>query len=364
MGVLLQHGIEPNERIEFIDAIGEFATVINDMVGFTPLQILAAAVFDFENVKDLAANDETIRIKDYLEKLIQFNIESAAEILIRHGARITVDIPPTSRPRNKTVSLSKSVSIKKSSSNLSSNMQLPSIDRNLLKIDKNTGIIKSFGGQERIKTAKATWSKSRSVKGSGKISLSSNPGTLADSCSPGGTDTKSCALCWKIFGLVSNRKHTCRASLRYVCDECSSRFVLERGDSFRVSDGQFLLVTNDLQKSLDEKRKLLQKERSERKMRLEAKKKHEETEQDILFSRMGRSVRNFFMEEVDVNEDGRSTTVDEISASLKQTQDAFNERGDKLNSLSEKTDALKDASIDFAKMAKELHESQKGGLFW
>lgn len=358
IGILLKHGIEPNERIECIDANGEFAMVINDMVGFTPLQILAAAVFDFENLKDLSAKDNSIRLNDHLETRLRFNIEAAAEVLIRHGARITVDTPPTSRPRNKTVS------VKKSSLSLCPTVLLPPIDRSVLKIDKNSLIIKSFGGQEQINTAKATWSKSRSVKGSGHISLSSNPGLLSDSCSPGGTDTKSCALCWKSFGLVSNRKHTCRASLRHVCDECSSRFVLERGDSFRVSDGQFLLATNDLQKSLDEKRKILQKERSERKMRLEAKKKHEESEQDVLFGRMGRSVRNFFMEEVEVTGDDRSTKVDGMSESLKQTQNAFNERGEKLNNLSEKTDALKEASIDFAKMAKELHDSQKKGLFW
>ena len=51
-------------------------------------------------------------------------------------------------------------------------------------------------------------------------------------------------------------------------------------------------------------------------------------------------------------------------AKLSATRDAFNERGERLNSLAEKTAALQDASKDFASMAKELRKQQESkGIF-
>ena len=95
--------------------------------------------------------------------------------------------------------------------------------------------------------------------------------------------------------------------------------------------------------------------------------KDETTAKDELFGSVGRAMKNFFMEEVEVPVDQSAQTNDKVSgvmASLSQTGEAFRERGEKLNTLVEKTSALKNASEDFAKMAKELNESQQKGFFW
>mmetsp|Transcript_19840 Transcript_19840/g.25548 ORF Transcript_19840/g.25548 Transcript_19840/m.25548 type:complete len:87 (-) Transcript_19840:14-274(-) len=55
--------------------------------------------------------------------------------------------------------------------------------------------------------------------------------------------------------------------------------------------------------------------------------------------------------------------VSGVMNSLSQTRNAFIERGDKLDNLVEKTNALNNASEEFAKMAKELADSQEKGIF-
>ena len=60
------------------------------------------------------------------------------------------------------------------------------------------------------------------------------------------------------------------------------------------------------------------------------------------------------------------STNDQLSGlmgTMDATRNAFHERGEKLNTLSEKTGALRDASEDFAKMAEELCKSQEKGIF-
>ena len=92
----------------------------------------------------------------------------------------------------------------------------------------------------------------------------------------------------------------------------------------------------------------------------------ESAAKEELFGNVVRAVKNFFMEEVEV-EDNSSPNANErvtgVMDSLNATRNAFNERGQKLDNLVEKTSALKDASEDFAKMAKELRESQEKGIF-
>lgn len=58
-----------------------------------------------------------------------------------------------------------------------------------------------------------------------------------------------------------------------------------------------------------------------------------------------------------------SNQLDGIAATLGQTRDVLNERGEKLQTLSDKTSALADQSRDFAQMAKELKQSQQKGFF-
>jgi hypothetical protein len=86
-----------------------------------------------------------------------------------------------------------------------------------------------------------------------------------------------------------------------------------------------------------------------------------------LFANVGKAVQNFFMEEEPAADDRNLNGQDQLNgmaSSLNQTRDALNERGEKLSTLAEKTGALRDASRDFAQMAKELKQSQQKGLFW
>jgi len=371
IAVLLDYGFEPNERIESIDPFGDISSEINKMVGFTPLQILAAAVLDWKDLSEFAANDDAKKLSKTVVDRFKFYIETVAELLIRKGARITLESPPLSRPGRKICSPElPSESIPNSLHRSVRLSTCQSIERSLMKIDKNSYVIEFFGGEEKIKNIAKSWlrTSNRSVKGLGKILLHSNKSAISDSFSPGGSDTRSCAICWKSFGLVKNRKHLCRATARYVCEECSGRCVLERGEAFRVSDGQFSLAKVDLRKYLDfqdEKRKTQRKERLENANKTSATKRDENNSlKEEIFGRVGKSVRNYFLEEVETDNEINNNQTESLNSTLRQTQDAFHERGDKLNNLSEKTNALKDASTDFAKMAKELNEQQQGGFFW
>jgi hypothetical protein len=68
---------------------------------------------------------------------------------------------------------------------------------------------------------------------------------LDDSEAPGGSDEKSCAICWTKFGTLRNRKHKCRVTLCYVCEDCSRKRVIDGKEDHHVSDGQFCLARVD-----------------------------------------------------------------------------------------------------------------------
>ena len=156
---------------------------------------------------------------------------------------------------------------------------------------------------------------------------------------------------------------------------------MQYGDARRVSDGQFNLAFNDSQlreQTAEEARQDQLQRRKNRVAKAQAARvksgplslRKEETlteAKNELFANVGKAVQNFFMEEVTVEESHNSSGQDQVNgvvSSLNQTMDSLNERGEKLSSLAEKTGALRDASKDFAKMAKELRESQEKGLFW
>ena len=192
---------------------------------------------------------------------------------------------------------------------------------------------------------------------------------IEDSAAPGGSDEKSCAICWSSFGKLMNRKHRCRISRRHVCDECSSKRIVEAGEEHRVSDGQFLLARADEAKS----RRLAEaKERSEKEQhrettearlsRLEA---EEQSKRDSLFSGVMEGMAKAVFGEDEETEKSQQKNIEGLSSQLNQTRDALNERGEKLNTLAEKSDKLVNASRDFASMAKELNrQSQNQGFFW
>ena len=168
-----------------------------------------------------------------------------------------------------------------------------------------------------------------------------------------------------------------------VCEDCSSKLVMQAGDARRVSDGQFNLSFNDAKnrETHEKESRLEQIERrknriaqaqaarmktSRRPLVMEKEEKLHEAKNE-LFANVGKAVQNFFMEEVPAESHQNSQDQAQLhgmTSTLNQTRDSLNERGEKLSSLAEKTGALRDASKDFAKMAKELKESQQSGLFW
>jgi len=62
--------------------------------------------------------------------------------------------------------------------------------------------------------------------------------------------------------------------------------------------------------------------------------------------------------EVEQTKLSRKEKITNAISGLSQTRNAVLERGDKLESLADKTEALNEASLDFAKMAKELNRNQ------
>jgi hypothetical protein len=198
--------------------------------------------------------------------------------------------------------------------------------------------------------------------------LHDDSATFDDVDAAGGSDSSSCSVCWVAFGALMNRKHKCRISRRYVCDDCSAKRLVQGTAEYRISDGQFLLARVDAVKeqnaeAVKEQAKSSQKEKANlaaiRQQRLE---KEEQSDRDSLFGGMIEKATNYVMgEEADKQP---SKKVEGLTASLGQTRDALNQRGEKLASLNDKSAQLVDASADFAKMAKELRKKSEGGLFW
>lgn len=368
---LLNRGFEPNERIE---CVNQGTDPLNEMIGFTPLQILGAAVLDLIHLK-CDENHPDIHAAAVL-------ISASAEMLVSKGGRTTIDPPPMGRFNDE----KKSATIGGGEKSM-----LRVIDRSSINLDRNQDIIKILDSNKTLHICKAKWQRTKVIKGSGQTDYLPGKGSsikLDDSNLPSGNDERNCALCWKKFGSIRNRRHACRASRRYVCEDCSSNTVLLDGDARRVSDGQFNLAKCRLERKERQDQIEFAEKKKERKMKLEnawrashgfksnplqETRKDESAAKDELFGGVGRAVKNFFMEEVTVEVEepqasrditGTNNKVSGIMSSLGQTGEAFRERGEKLNTLVEKTNGLKNASEDFAKMARELKESQQKGLFW
>ena len=372
---LLNHGFEPNERIEMVN---KGTDPLNEMIGFTPLQILAAAALDVRHqVKTLSIDQNNADVH-----AVAAIIVSCAEILVTKGARLVVDQPPTARFNDE-----KKSSIEESSSDESKNRFLRYVDRSIINMERNQDIYTVLDSKKILHVCKAKWERNKVIKGSGQTDYLPGKGLsikIEDSNVSGGSDERNCAICWKKFGSIRNRKHICRASRRYVCEDCSTNAVLLDGDSRRVSDGQFNLAKYRLERREEQDRIVLSHKKKERKMKIEQawaashnrnRNKLQQIQMDDtsakeeLFGSVGRAMKNFFMEEVEVKEPqardiDTNNKVSGVMASLNQTGEAFRERGEKLNNMVEKTNALKNASEDFAKMARDLRESQEKGLFW
>jgi hypothetical protein len=105
-----------------------------------------------------------------------------------------------------------------------------------------------LGGEDRLTLAKSQWVAIKSIAATSKVTLwQDDKQSIPDSQAAGGSSEKSCAMCWKVFGIL-NRKHRCRISKRHVCDGCSTKRLVEGGVESRVSDGQILLAAVDADK--------------------------------------------------------------------------------------------------------------------
>ena len=402
--VLISHGFDVNERLDRIDLRNDAAAELNVCFGFTPLQILAVAALDAQQLS--TPDDNTCTVSDATTNGIMSCISESAKLLVRYGGRISVAAPPTSRSKKEASSSSAASSAPnkklpklstgrgtseqsaKSTSSAddqdgaiiaeSSPSSFPPFDRSQLCIDENATLVDLLGGEKLLREAKNEWYEEVAVRESKTMDLTPN---LSKEEMRG--DANSCAICWRTFGTMSNRRHSCRITRRYVCDECSTKRMYDsRAVEHRISDGQFPLAQREGAKMDEEEQKIHDEDRAKR----QEEKKKERTarligttaaggmstttgddnaldaeKQELFGGAIMKNMKSLIMGE---EEEGEEDQIQSVTAKLSATRDAFNERGERLSSLAEKTAALQDASKDFASMAKELRKQQESkGIF-
>lgn len=357
LDVLVNHGFEPNERLDFIFPLSE--SFPSTFVGFTPLQILGYIAFNMRNGQ-ASSTDSKIDIL----KLVS----TAAENLVRHGGRLAIDAPPSSRPRSTS-----------SSSRADAENSLDALRKQSKEaFFSANSLVTILGCEDQLGIARETWLSLKPIHKLSFVPLATDTKLpLQISSEAGGCDSKSCAICWRVFGTLVNRQHRCRVTKRYVCDDCSSKRVSNGAGEHRVTDGQFLLVQADCQlrnalpsqtpptvqintPSLSDRAAALPEAISAvRKERMIA---EEQANRESLF---GGVLEHASRAVFGVAEPLRVTDkTQELNTSLNETRNALLDRGKKLESLGEKSSQMVDASADFARMAKELRRKTEGGLFW
>jgi uncharacterized protein YlaI len=213
------------------------------------------------------------------------------------------------------------------------------------------------------------------------VNLADDNSIFENSSVAGGSDSMSCAICWSVFGTLLNRRHKCRVSWRYVCDDCSAKRLVQVCSEYRLSDGQFNLARVDAvneqqgrkvvtttpaiakqistpnvsSKSVDASRLAVRLDR------LEA---EQQSNRDSLFGGVFEAATNFVMGSDDITSTSTSTSIGGLTESLDQTRNAFQQRGERLATLNDKSAKMVDASSDFAKMATELRKQSEKGFFW
>eukprot|EP00547_Thalassionema_nitzschioides_P003753 CAMPEP_0194217178 /NCGR_PEP_ID=MMETSP0156-20130528/20536_1 /TAXON_ID=33649 /ORGANISM="Thalassionema nitzschioides, Strain L26-B" /LENGTH=926 /DNA_ID=CAMNT_0038946149 /DNA_START=189 /DNA_END=2969 /DNA_ORIENTATION=- len=356
--ILLEHGFEPNERIEkVISSCEKGKDKLLEHVGFTPLQILAAAAQDAEQL----SKSKTCKIPNSIFLSVASAFAGAADVLVQCGARLNMDPPRKER-------FTKAIPSSVSENDLDGSEKIfPEVDLNF-KIENNKDLLDLLGGKERLDACRKVWLDEKVVHKNTKLVVNSDSNIKDGLNEPGGSSEKSCAICWRNFGTLMNRKHKCRVSMKYVCDECSMRRIEDCGQEYRISDGQFLLAKADLkqfeEEKLREEKEIIEHRRvqaEELRLRRREQEQEQKSLRDGLFGDFIEKATSILKGET---EDERHDDLGSLQATLGQTRDALNERGDRLSSLGEKTERLMNASEDFAKMAKELEKSQSGGLFW
>jgi uncharacterized coiled-coil protein SlyX len=353
--VLFACGFEPNERIEWV--IGSFPerTELESFTGFAPIQITAASL--------LVLLSEREKMGEAVFSASSKVLVNMTDYLVQNGARLSLETPPLVR-----------TGLRRQSTNQSSIGEDNGDDddsdnsrrRSQLKIQSNKELMKFLNNSEVVELQKM-WSTSKPAPVSSKSVIFTDKMAIENSTAPGGSDDKSCAICWKAFGMLS-RKHRCRLSRRFICDECSTQRVIGIGGEHRVSDGQFLLARAEAgrtAKSNEAKSISQEKTYAGTAARLERLEAEETAHRETLFGGIMSSVTSVLAGtmEQDPEELCQADTISGLSSQLNQTRNALNERGTKLNSLADKSDKLVSASQDFAAMAKELNRKSNQGFF-
>lgn len=337
-----KHGFFPIASVSFL-AQAIFPNFIHAFsFRFTPLQILALVAV--ETIK-LGEN-----ISERKRTVTSTFIQSIAELLLMNGARTNVAPPPSTRLDRMIPTGCYSLTEALEGQHKASSIQLS--NREGLRLDGNGEIITLLGGANRIKSSiKSFATTSKCVKeGLGcDVKVES---TSIDSDAPGGSNINSCAICWVEFGLISNRQHLCRVSRRYVCNDCSTKRVLVNGSENRISDGVFL-------RFMAEARKADRKSQENRDEQMERQRLNVTQARKSLGLK---SVCGGSASDTESVESGNAnfSAKDRISHAISgigHMKNAALERGDKLERLGEKTQALEQASLDFANMAKEFNRS-------
>ncbi|KAL7564779.1 hypothetical protein ACA910_021042 [Epithemia clementina (nom. ined.)] len=383
--LLLQCGFEANERLEG----GAFVVEsLKSFVGFAPIQILAAAALELEkvgpNLGQASYGDLDAILSQLCEELIQTG-----------GARLSLEPPPLQRKRTQSIKSSSpqkqrivSTTSETSLEESDKKAESANIDRSLLKIDANDHLVQLLGGLERLKLAQATYGRMGAVmleQTRAPRLLDESTSNIEDSDAPGGSSDKSCAICWKAFGALINRKHRCRLSWKHVCDDCSTKRILVKGKDYRVTDGQFVRT-----RVLMEAKAATAPSRQPRKggfgdasrtslssssekgsataasrARLQRLESEEKANRDSLFGGdVMEQAKNLLFGGATEGPDKPAERMDGLMNSLGETRNALLERGDKLSSLNDKSAQMVSASEDFAKLANELRKKSERGLFW
>lgn len=350
---LLIHGFEPNERLEGVFCEGKESKRLSGYFGFTPLQILIASAID---VKVIDSSNHREKDAEYIRgvKNIIETIQSCAKTLLEKGSR--VNLPPPLLTRLDRDTPPGCYHLKDAIQEAESG-EVPPVIRDGLKLDNNQALT-LLGGADRLKSPQKIFaSLPKSVDSVGTLQFVTSP---RDSDAPGGSDDASCAVCWSEFGIIANRKHLCRASGRYVCNDCSTKRILENGTEQRVTDGLFNLASFE-RKTVGGTRKSQVSSRNAT-ARLESK---STTGTSASTSDRNRSFLGLSSSstgnESDTKEQRSLSATERLTSAfsgLGQAKDAVIERGAKLEGLAEKTEALNNASVDFMKMAKELERQQ------
>lgn len=351
--VLLASGFEPNERLEGLVDDFNGSEELSNYVGFAPIQILAAAAVDVLESKEFLP--ETLFLG------IQGLFSNVADFLVKRGARLSLDQPPNTRLRNS--SLNSTNFNDASTGSESFGRELKPLDRSeQMKIQSNKELETMLGGIERLNAAQTMWNaiKSTEIK-SNSIVFHTDRNPIEDSVAPGGSDERSCFICWKAFGKLMNRKHRCRIARRHVCDECSSKRVVKDGEEHRISDGQFLFAKAHEARLLSRRgfgseESNMTKERKEKDQshqqsalaaRLDRLEAEEKANRDSLFGNvLGNMTKAVFGEdpEEETVTAQANSSITGLSDQLNQTRNALVQRGEKLNTLAEKSDKLVSAS--------------------